>query len=88
MENKNEIINNEEIIETAVETTTKTDNSTGFKTMTKVGIVIFGGIIIYKFVAKPAIVKIKAKRKSDDIVSADDVIDIDDVIDETEDCDR
>lgn len=62
----NEIINNEEVIETAAEIV-KTIPDKGFKTVTSFGIGMFVGGAAYKYILKPAGAKVKnwcAERKA------------------------
>lgn len=59
----NEIMNNEEVIETTAEEVTKVSSGKGFKVAAGVGLAVLVGVIAYKYVGKPMIAKIKAKKE-------------------------
>lgn len=59
MEN-NEIIN-DEVIEATTDLTT-TGLSKGFKVNLGIGLTVLAGVVTYKYVIKPVVKKIKAKR--------------------------
>lgn len=65
MEN-NEIMVNEEVMEATEEIATA-GASKGFKVAIGVGLAAVGGVIAYKYVVKPLIAKIKAKKAQSEI---------------------
>lgn len=72
----NEIINNEEVIETSVEEIASADSGNTLKTVAGIGFKILVGVVIYKYVAKPIAKKIKAKKdEQKSIVSVEDIDD-------------
>jgi hypothetical protein len=88
--NENEIMtNNDEIIEVATEEIAKV-NSGCFKNVAMVGIGMLAGIVIYKYIAKPAYDNFKEKRatkasiKASPEVYQEELYDEDDVIDTSE----
>ena len=58
----NEIMVNEEVIETTEEIATASSGK-GFKVTAGVGLTVLGGFVAYKYVIKPVIAKIKAKKE-------------------------
>lgn len=58
----NEIMVNEEVIELIDDISTEGYGKV-FKVTAGVGLVVIGGFVAYKYVIKPAIVKIKTKRE-------------------------
>ena len=58
----NEIMVNEEVIETTEEIVTASSGK-GFKVTAGVGLTVLGGFVAYKYVIKPVIAKIKAKKE-------------------------
>lgn len=58
----NEIMVNEEIIDTTEEIATASSEK-GFKVAAGVGLTVLGGFVAYKYVIKPVIAKIKAKKE-------------------------
>ena len=58
----NEIMNNEEIIETTEEIV-EAGSGKGIKIAAGIGLAALGGLIAYKYIGKPVIAKIKAKRE-------------------------
>ena len=60
--NTNEIMVNEEVIETTEEIATASSGK-GFKVAASVGLTVLGGFVAYKYVIKPVIAKIKAKKE-------------------------
>lgn len=69
MEN-NEIMNNEEVMETATEEIDKASSDTGFSVTAGIGLAILAGAVIYRYVGKPIIAKIKA-HKEQQIIDAE-----------------
>ena len=75
MEN-NEIMNNEEVIETTTEEIVKATSNGGMKTATTIGLAMIAGGLTYKFVVAPAAAKFKnwrenrktAKQQKDNII--------------------
>lgn len=65
MEN-NEIMTNEEVMEATEEIATAGVGK-GFKVAIGVGLTAVGGVIAYKYVVKPLIAKIKAKKAQSEI---------------------
>lgn len=70
----NEIMVNEEVIETAEEIATS-GPSKGFKIAAGVGIAALVGGLAYKFIAKPIVAKIKAKKAEKEIEAEYDYVD-------------
>ena len=58
----NEIMVNEEVIETTEEIATASSGK-GFKVATTISLTVLGGFIAYKYVIKPVVAKIKAKKE-------------------------
>lgn len=58
----NEIKVNEEVIDTTEEIATASSGK-GFKVAAGVGLTVLGGFVAYKYVLKPVIAKIKAKKE-------------------------
>lgn len=65
MEN-NEIMVNEEVMEATEEIATA-GVSKGFKVAVGIGLAAIGGVIAYRYVVKPLVAKIKAKRAQSEI---------------------
>lgn len=59
----NEIMNNEEVMETAVEEIAKKSSGKGIKIAAGVGLAVLAGIVIYRYVGKPMLEKIKAQTE-------------------------
>lgn len=62
------MMNNEEVIETTTEEIVKATSHGGFKTVTTIGLAMIAGGLAYKFVVEPAAVKFKiwrANRKAE-----------------------
>lgn len=62
----NEIMNNEEVMETTTEEIVKASSGKGFKVAAGVGLAVLAGVagvVIYKYVGKPMIAKIKAQKE-------------------------
>lgn len=74
----NEVMANEEVIETATEEIAKASSGCGFKTVTGFGLGILAGVAICKL-AKPVMSKIKARKEAADVV-----IDVDVTVEDTE----
>ena len=72
----NEIMENEEVIETATEEIVKASSGCGFKTAAGFGLGILAGIAICKL-SKPIIAKIKARKATPVIDSEEDYLDDD-----------
>lgn len=64
----NEIMTNEEVVDTTEEIV-KTSSGSCLKKVAGVGLVVVAGVIAYKYIAKPMIAKVKAKK---DAVLVDD----------------
>lgn len=58
----NEIMTNEEVIETAEEIV-QNGSGKGFKVAVGIGLAVLAGVIVYKYVAKPMMTKIKAQKE-------------------------
>ena len=58
----NEIMVNEEVIETTEGIATASSGK-GFKVAAGVGLTVLGGFVAYKYVIKPVMAKIKAKKE-------------------------
>ena len=59
----NEIMNNEEVMETTTEEVVKASSGKGFKVAAGIGLAVLAGVVIYKYVGKPMIAKIKAQKE-------------------------
>lgn len=60
----NEIMNNEEVMETATEEIVKASSGKGFEVVAGViGLAVLAGVVIYRYVGKPMIAKIKAQKE-------------------------
>ena len=58
----NEIMNNEEVMEATTEEVVKASSGKGIKVAAGIGLAVLAGVVIYKYVGKPMIAKIKAKK--------------------------
>ena len=58
----NEIMANEEVIEVTEEIATASSGN-GIKMAAGIGLVVLGGVAAYKYIVKPMVVKIKAKKE-------------------------
>ncbi|MFA7675056.1 MAG: hypothetical protein WCY38_03220 [Endomicrobiia bacterium] len=58
----NEIMVNEEVIETTEGIATASSGK-GFKVAAGVGLTVLGGFVAYKYIIKPMVAKIKAKKE-------------------------
>lgn len=67
-----EIMNNEEVIETTEEIINASSGK-GFKVAAGVGLTVFAGVAAYKYVVKPIVAKIKARKEQQE---EDKVVDI------------
>ena len=59
----NEIMNNEEVMEATTEEVVKASSGKGFKVAAGIGLAVLAGVVIYKYVGKPMIAKIKAQKE-------------------------
>lgn len=59
----NEIMNNEEVMEATAEEIVKTSSGKGIKVAAGIGLAVLAGVVIYKYVGKSMIAKIKAKKE-------------------------
>lgn len=59
----NEIINNEEVMETTTEEIVKASSGRGLKVAAGIGLAVLAGVVIYRYVGKPMIAKIKAQKE-------------------------
>lgn len=66
----NEIMNNEEVMEATTEEVVKASSEEEFRVAACIGLVVLAGVVIYKYVGKPMIAKIKA-RKEQQIIDAE-----------------
>ncbi len=64
----------QEVIETAAEEITRSGAGKTFKVAAGVGLTVLTGVIVYKFVVKPAVAKHKGIFKQADVVQSDAVI--------------
>jgi len=64
MENNNEIMNNEEVIETATEEIVKATSNGGMKKATTIGLAMIAGALTYKFLVVPTAAKFKNWREN------------------------
>lgn len=67
----NEIMVNEEVIENTAEEIVKASSGTALKVAGGIGLAVLAGVVVYKFVAKPAIARFKAKDDWSDVVDAE-----------------
>lgn len=61
MEN-NEILTNEEVMETTEEIVNASSGK-GFKVAAGIGLAVLAGVVAYKYIGKPLLAKIKAKKE-------------------------
>ena len=61
MEN-NEILTNEEVMETTEEIV-NAGSGKGFKVAAGIGLAVLAGVVAYKYIGKPLLAKIKAKKE-------------------------
>lgn len=61
MEN-NEILTNEEVMETT-EKIVNASSGKGFKVAAGIGLAVLAGVVAYKYIGKPLLAKIKAKKE-------------------------
>lgn len=73
----NEIMNNEEVMEATTEEVVKASSGKGFKIAAGIGLAVLAGVVIYKYVGKPMIAKIRAQKEQQ-------IIDIDAEWDDSE----
>lgn len=59
----NDVMNNDEIMETTTEGIVKMSSGKNVNISAGIGLVVLAGIAIYKYVGKPIIAKIKAKKE-------------------------
>ncbi len=59
----NEIMNNEEVMETATDEITKASSGKGVMIVAGIGLTVLVGMAIYKYVGKPMLVKMKAQKE-------------------------
>ena len=59
----NEIMNNEEVMETATEEIVKASSGKGVKVAAGIGLAVLAGVVIYRYVGKSMIAKIKAQKE-------------------------
>ena len=61
----NEIMNNEEVMEETTEEVVKASSEKEFKVVAGIGLAVLAlaGVVIYKYVGKPMIAKIKAQKE-------------------------
>ncbi len=79
----NEILTNENVVETAEEVVETVNSCKGMKIAAGVGGAVILGVIAYKFIVKPIIAKVKAEREMVD-TEAETTDDISEHSDETE----
>ena len=79
----NEILTNENVVETAEEVVETVNSCKGMKIMAGVGGAVILGVIAYKFIVKPIIAKVKAEKEMVD-TEAETTDDISEHSDETE----
>ena len=58
----NEIMTNEEVMETTTEEIVKASSASGFKTAAVFGLVFIAGYVAGKYIIDPAVARIKARR--------------------------
>lgn len=59
----NEIMNNEDVMETTTEDVVEAGSGGGFLVAAGVGLAVLAGVVIYRYVGKPIIAKIKAQKE-------------------------
>ena len=64
--NTNEIMVNEEVIEVTEEIATA-GSGNGIKMAAGIGLAVLGGVVTYKYLVKPMVAKIKAKKEQQKI---------------------
>ena len=62
----NEIMVNEEVIEATEEIATASSGN-GIKMTAGIGLAVLGGVVAYKYIVKPMVAKIKAKKEQQKI---------------------
>lgn len=73
----NEIMTNEEVIATAEDIAAADNFASGFKVAAGIGLVILTGGLAYRYIIKPMVAKIKAKKEQQEIESAIETFDDD-----------
>ena len=63
MENNEIMNNNEEVIETTTEEIVNASSGKGFKVAAGIGLAVLAGVVAYKYIGKPLLAKIKAKKE-------------------------
>lgn len=87
MEANEMILDEVEVVEDVVETTTDKISGSGLKIAAGVGVGMIAGVLIYKYVAVPVIAKMKARKETTvvendaAIIEADEFEDVDDLDD-------
>lgn len=67
----NEIMTNEEVMETTTEEIVKASSVSGFKTAAVFGLVFLTGYVAGKYIIDPAIARIKARKLNKQMVEQD-----------------
>ena len=65
----NEIMTNEEVMETTTEEIVKASSAGGFKTAAVFGLVFIAGYVAGKFIIDPAMARIKARKRLSGMIS-------------------
>ena len=68
----NEIMTNEEVMETTTEEIVKASSAVGFKTAAVFGLVFIAGYVAGKYIIDPTIARIKARKLDKQTVMQDD----------------
>ena len=68
----NEIMTNEEVMETTTEEIVKASSAGGFKTAAVFGLVFIAGYVAGKYIIDPAIAHIKARKRNKQMVEQGD----------------
>lgn len=68
----NEIMTNEEVMETTTEEIVKASSAGGFKTAAVFGLVFIAGYVAGKYIIDPTIARIKARKLNKQMVEQDD----------------
>ena len=63
MENNEIMNNNEEVIETTTEEIVNASSGKGFKVAAGIGLAVLAGVVAYKYIGKPLLAKLKAKKE-------------------------
>ncbi len=80
----NEIMTNEEVVETTTEEITKVSSGKGLKIALGVGVAVLVGGLAYKYAIKPAIARYKSLKNAPDDFEVDEddgIVNVEEVVD-------